>query len=103
MHDARTVCRRKRSGNLDRISPGNLRGQTARRNQLGQWTAVDILHHDEVDALLLFDGMDGDDRGVRERAGGTRFANELTPRVVPRGGQDLDRDGTIEPRVTGTV
>ena len=61
--------------------------------------ALDVLHHDEVDAVVLAPVEDGDDVGVREVGGGLGLpAEPLDEGLVDRelGEEDLEGDRPIE-------
>lgn len=65
---------------------------------------LDVLHHDEGDAFVLFDGVDGDAVRVVKRGRGACFVQQPPPRVgVPSGRQDLQRDGAVENGIARTV
>ncbi len=73
---------------------------------VGQRLAVEPLHDEEVDAVLVADVVQGADVRVVQRRDGARLT--LEARAPLRRGrrllaQDLDGDGTIEPRVPGVV
>ena len=78
---------------------------TSRESRRKRFT-VEVLHDDEVQAAFGSDVMDRTDVGMAERGNRTRLALEPRSRlfiVAEGGGQDLDRDGTGQPRVTGAV
>ena len=68
-------------------------------SQLVEGLALDVLHHDEVRAVLGADVVDGDDVGMVQSAGGLGLLHEalLAAGVGDLvGGQDLDRHGAIQ-------
>jgi hypothetical protein len=81
-------------------------GQALLRDRLAQGLAAQVLHHDEVEAVVVRDVVDGHDVGVIERGRRARLAEEAGPaRRVARtvGGQDLERDEAVEPGIAGLV
>ena len=69
-------------------------------------SAVDVLHHDEVGAVVLTPVEDGDDVGMREVGRRLGLPTEaLHEGAVDRelGEQDLEGDGPIELQVDGAV
>ena len=78
----------------------------ALRQERRQRRPLEVLHHQVIDPVLAADVVDGADVGVAQRRQAPRFALEpLTDDWIggQRRGQDLDRDGAIEPRVAGRV
>ena len=72
-------------------------------DHLAQGAPLDVLHDDEVRALLLAPVVDGDDVGVVEVGGRARLpAEALDERPVGRelGKEDLERDRTIQEEVS---
>ena len=80
--------------------------RAALRHDLLERRALQVLHRDEVVAVLLPGVVDHDDVRVRERRGGARLALEerdrrrVTAQVV---GQALQRDDAAQPRVARPV
>ena len=73
-------------------------------DQVGEAAALDVLHHDEVGAVLLAPVVDADDVGVVEVGGGLGLAPEPGHEVGVvgvLGEQDLDRDRPVELQVAG--
>ena len=73
---------------------------------LGEGPALDVLHHDEVRAVVRAGVVDVHDTGVVHPRRSLRLAPEprdegLVPRVVR--GEDLDRDGSAEDAIGPAV
>ncbi len=66
MHDAAVVGSLERARQLHRNVEQRRKRHSAVRSQLGQIPAAHQLHRQEVQAVRLLDGMDGDDVGVLE-------------------------------------
>jgi hypothetical protein len=80
--------------------------QPARLDEPGQRLPLDQLHGQEVQPLVLFDRIDGDDARVVERRDRARLALEPLQVLQLRGarrGEDLERDLALEETVLGTV
>ena len=107
MHDARRV----RGGEAARHvggDPHRLRhGERAARQPLAQALAVEALHRDPgAAAPVVADVVDRDDVGMVEERGGLRLLQEAARALGIRHGlgpQQLDRHGSAEARVAGTV
>ena len=71
-----------------------------------QGPAGDVLHDDVVDAVLAGDVVDGNYVGMVKGAGGLGFLDEAALAVGVGdavGGEDLEGDQAVEPRVAGLV
>ena len=91
---------------LDRDPQDVLEWQRAAQQPVGQRLARQILHHQELDAVLLADVVQRADVRVRQARDRAGFAPKafLAPGVIGDARrQDLDRDGSIEPRVARFV
>ena len=107
VHDAVAVRERERGRDLG----GDLGGLVRVDRRLGadevaQRSAFDVLHHDEVRAVLLAPVVDRDDVGVVEVRGGLRLAAEaLDERRLARvlGEQRLQRDRPVQQLVVREV
>src|SRR5216683_2803364 len=98
MHDAGGVCARERLGSLDGIFDRCVRYQTTCRNQLVQGLAGDVLHNNEVNAILRTDVMNNTDIGMLQRRDRFRFLLEARMEVwVGRqmSWQDFNRHRTL--------
>ncbi len=76
------------------------------RNPLGERFALEVLHDDELDAALAADVVEDADVGMFETTDRLRLAFEALLQVADPGrvgGQDLDRDGSVEACVAGLV
>ena len=107
MHDAAGVCEAERGRDLAADLGGATRMQRpVTTDHLRQRGAVDVLHDDEVRAVLGPPVEDPDDVRMRQVRGGLRLAAEpLDEAGIGRelGRQLLDGDGAIEGSVTGQV
>ncbi len=68
--------------------------------------SLDVAHRDEQDAGRLAGPEDRDDVRVVDRRRGPRLPDEPLPETLVAGqvgGQDLERDRTVQPRVLSTV
>jgi hypothetical protein len=90
--------------------PGNahdiLKRKRAANQSVGQRLASQILHHQELNVVLLADIMQSANVWVRETRDRTRFAPEALPtlRIVRNLDREgFDRDGAIEARVARFV
>ena len=108
--DAESLVERQRPpGHRGRGRRGNApRPRAAPRadQPLLEGLALEILHDEEGDAVLLADVVHGAD--VRVGQGGDRPGLALEPQASVRlvdgpGGQDLDRDRSLEPPIEGSV
>ena len=106
MHDPAAVRARQRVGHLR----AELEHLGARQRALCADAApalpVQVLHHQEVGPVLGPDVVQHADVGVIEGGDGAGFELEPVPPLWvggETGGQDLDRDRAIEPRVAGPV
>ncbi len=102
MNDAPLVRRLQRLGDLLPDQQGFVKWDRSTRGPLGEILALDELHHEGLDAVAVFQSVDG--RDVRMIQGGEDFGFALKPSepiVVSseRGWQNLDRDLTLQLRV----
>ena len=78
--------------------------QTAGTDAAVERFAGQELHHDEVDAVVLVDFIDGDDIGMIECGRGARLLDEpLTPVRVGHVPDHLQRDRPIEARIDRAI
>ena len=106
MEDAGLVRGGQRIGDLHAVAQRLGHAEAPGGNHPVQRAPGDVLHHDEVDAGVRPDVVDGDDARVVQRAGRARFLDEALPAVRIGdlvGGQDLDGDDAIEMGVAGFV
>jgi hypothetical protein len=105
--DAVRVRRGQRGADLDRdVDRPHGRQPLALVQQLAQRRAPDVLHHDEVRAVLHADVVHADDVGVDQPRGGlglTLEAGQEHGVVVVRAEQDLDRHPPGEQPVVALV
>ncbi len=105
VHDAGSMCGVETLGDggadvcraLGRDAPGVGEGR-------GEARAVDVLHRDERSAVLIAPVVDGDDVRVADRCRSTRGPAEPVDDLgvgSQIGGEDLDRDGSVEVAVVG--
>jgi hypothetical protein len=76
------------------------------RQHLRKRTTFDQLHRDEVDAVRLLDGMDGDDVGVAEGGDGSGLTLETRPPLwigCRFFRQDLEGDPALQLGVLGDI
>ena len=104
MDDALRVGGGNGVGNLAGVAQRPLERQPAGGDGAIERHAVDVLHDDEGEIVLLLDGVDGDAVGMvegRRRAG---FVQEPLRRfLIGAGGEDLDRHGAVEHRIAGAI
>ena len=89
-------------GNLSGIAQSFCGRQAAARDHLGQRLARHVLHDKEVETALLDHVVNDDDVGMIQCGECTGFLQKSLPasRIgCLRGGEELDRDGTIQARV----
>src|SRR5215204_812808 len=109
MDDAGAVRGVERAANVDRKRQclARIHGSPAAARQArGQGLPVEILQHEEVDAILMTDIEQRADVWMIERRDRARLALEaLTQLPVPRErcGQDFDRYDTLEARIAGAI
>jgi len=107
MHDRELVRVLERVGDLRGQVGGGLQRDALRvLEHLLQRAALEQLHRDISDAVLLAHVVDDDDVGVIEPAGGARFAQEALPHLGHHllrqiGKQRLQRDLALDQRVDG--
>ena len=97
---------RYRHGLLERQSLAWSLQSRARRQPLGQRFALEVLHHQEIDAVLTPDVVERADMRMVQRRDGARFAIESLAQIRIRSnvrGQDFDGDCTFEARVARFV
>jgi hypothetical protein len=93
-------------GNLDGVAKRFLDGERSLRNARRQILALQVFHHEIVEALVLAYVVHRADMRVAQRGHGASFALETLAIFEVRGevwGQHLDRDGTIETPITRAV
>ena len=85
---------------LDPLQPLGDRQRRLAPDDLAQRLAVDVLHRDERQAVVLVDVEDGDDVGMTERAGRLRLAREALARFgrIELLANELDRDEAADLR-----
>jgi hypothetical protein len=91
-------------GQGDRNAEEIFERHAARRDVVRERAALDELHRDEDDALVLFDGVDGDDARMIERGDGACLALEARPAIRIAGAlarKHLQRDLASELQVVG--
>ena len=96
----------ERTRELDGDPQDLLDRQRAAQQSMRERFALQVLHHQELDAVLTADVVQRADMRVRQARDGARLAPEtfLTPRVVGDvAQQDLDRNRPIEPCVDRPV
>ena len=76
MNDPRAMRRRRRIGNLHRVSQCLAEPQSSFADQRIKRFAFDVLHRDEVDAVDPVDIVDRDDVRMVQRRGRLRFLSE---------------------------
>ena len=81
MHDARGVRGRQRLADLPGVPDGPVDRQPALRQPLGQRLAFEVLHHQEIDAVVVADVEQRADVGMAERRDGPGFAREALLRL----------------------
>ncbi len=106
MNDSGTMRLVERLGDFDPVPDHVGDGEGAAAETIGQVLAVEVLHHQEIDAAFVADVVERADVGMIQRGDGPRLAIEpLTQggRVDQGRGQHLDGDHAIQPRVARTV
>ena len=96
----------QRVGHLDRIAEDLFHRQRAARQTRRERLALEILHHEIRDAVLLADVVEDADVRVVQRRNCARLAVEPEAQrfvVAVFNRERLDGDGAIEPRVDGLV
>ena len=104
--DPLPVRRVERAGDLDRVAQHLLRREGPFSQAIGQRLAIQELHHQVINAVLLADIEEATDVRMGKARDNARFPLEpLPPCGILRDGieQDLDRDDPFEPRVPGPV
>ena len=106
MDDAPAVRFGQRVGHLPGDVHGLAHGERAMGDARREDLALDVLHHQEVGALVLADVVDGGDVGGPQRRGGPGLGQQARApfrvRLAGRG-QELERDLASQPRVFGEV
>src|SRR5206468_5400657 len=72
----------------------------------GERLALQVFHDQEIDAVLVTYVMQGADVGMVQAGDGARLALEALPQFGVAGevaGEDLDRHGPVESRVSGAI
>jgi hypothetical protein len=106
MDDAGAMRFVERSGNLHGVLERTDDRERSSRETNRQRLALDVLHHQEIDPLVMSDVVQRADVRVVQRRHGARLAFEALACVdIARdvGGQHLDRDGAIETGVARFV
>ena len=106
VHDAPAVRLVEGVGDLDRVPERPVQRHRAPGQPLLQRLALQVLHHQVVDAVVLPDVEDRTDVRVAQGGQRLRFALEpLLQRGIARGAgpQDLDRHGPVEARVVRAI
>ena len=106
MHDALLVCRRERIRERDAQLDDERDGQPARCQLAIQAVALDQLHRQESDAVLILDRIERDDIRVVEGRHDARLVFEARQAFGVGGHvrrQHLERDVTTEAPVARTV
>ena len=102
MDDALCMRGRQRRGELPSDLAHFFRRSRAARDVRGEADALDVLHHDVGLAAVLEDVVHAGDVGMREPRDGASLAQHArTPlrRVRLFGGEALQRDAPLEPRI----
>jgi hypothetical protein len=76
MDDADLVCPRQRVRNRRAVDQRSTSSQPLCRNDQVERFTGDVLHHDEVDALVGTDVVNRDDSGMVQGAGGLGLLDE---------------------------
>ena len=106
MDDALAVGLVQGVRDLDAVAQHLLGGERAPAQAIREGLALEVLHDQEVGAVLLADVEERADVGMVQAGHGPRFALEALAQVgVGREmlGQDLEGDGAVEPRVLRAV
>ncbi len=90
-------------GDVARIAKRSINREPAGRNAAIERHARDVLHHDEREVAVLLHGVDRDAVRMIQGRGRTRLVEQSFGRVGVASREDLDRHGTVEHRVVGTV
>jgi hypothetical protein len=96
----------ERVGNVDGVPEHLFHWQRPLGQARGQCCSLQVLHHEEVDAVLMADVAEDRDMRMIQAGDGTRFALEPLAQVRLVGemrGQHFDCDGAVEPPVDGSV
>jgi hypothetical protein len=106
VHDAFGMCGLERLRHLNGNAHGLRNGQRTSPQPHRQRFAVEILHHEEVDALVMPEIVECTDVRMREPRDRPRLVRKSSAaarvgRRVRR--QDLQRDVTVEPGVAGPI
>ena len=106
MDDARAMGLVERRRDLDRVPKGFLHREAGPREALDERLSVEILHDEEVGAVVAPDVVQCADVRMIQRGHGARLALEALAglRVVGDvGGQNFDSNIAVEPRVARFV
>ena len=104
VHDSVAMRVIERIGHLDRALKRAIQRQRRFREACREGVPLEVLHHDEIDAIAGADVVQRADVRVSERCAGLCLAAEALAqaRIDAVGGrQNLDGDGSIEPGVDG--
>jgi hypothetical protein len=91
---------------LDGVLEHLLQRERTFRQPLGQRFALQVLHHQEIDSVLMSDVVEDADVRMIQSGDRPRFAVEALAHVGPTGkvcGQHLDGYDAVEPRVAGLI
>jgi hypothetical protein len=104
--DPLPVSRVEGIGDLESEAQRLIERQRPLRQPIRQYLPLEILHDEVVHSVVMTGIEQGADVGMRELRDGLRFALEsLTGlgRVAELRRQDLDRDGSLQPRIARPV
>jgi hypothetical protein len=106
VHDAGAMRLGERIGDLEGVLNGPLDGKRPFPEMLGERLSFEVLHHQEIGAVLMADVVEGADVRMLKRGDGARLALEPLSEIGiggERRGEDLDGDEAIEPDVPRLV
>jgi hypothetical protein len=106
VHDAAAVRLVERVGDFDSNAQSLVWRQRLARQARGQGFAFQVLHHQEVHAVLAADIVENADVGVLQARDGPGLTLKPGAEIRIRtevGGKDFDGDGALQPRVARLV
>ncbi len=106
VQDAMAMGLGQRVGDVDGVAQGLREGKRARREPLREALALQVLHDQEVDAILLANVIEGADVGVIQGRDGAGLALEALAGLGVIGGlrgENLDGHGAVQAGVPGPV
>src|SRR5579863_3133583 len=106
MNDAPAVSFVERVGNLDSDFQQLFDEERTFINPRGQSFTFDVLHHEEIGAVLRADIVERADVRMVQRGDSPRFALKALARFRRFGkmlGQNFDGDGAVEARIAGAI